>query len=209
MARTDTTSPPPQPGPAWDLARLWPDQGDLDDADYLSATRHSRRIAELNDGYLEVPPVPTTEHQLIVQFLSNLLLFFVRPRARGQVLFAPLRVRLRRGKYREPDVIFMLTENVHRIGNEYWDGADLVMEVVSPDGPERDRVIKRREYAEAGIREYWIVDPLLRQITVLELKGPEYAVHGEFKDGQKATSVLLPGFEADVTATFEAAKLGQ
>jgi len=85
-------------------------------------------------------------------------------------------------------------------------GADLVMEVVSPDDPQRDLVTKREEFAEAGITEYWIVDPRNSHITVLDLEGTQYAVHGKFKPGQKAISRLLPGFSVDVTAVFAAAR---
>ena len=59
---------------------------------------------------------------------------------------------------------------------------------------------KREEYAQAGIPEYWIVDPELDQITVLTLDGQ--SVHGEFKRGERATSKRLPGFGVDVTSAL-------
>ncbi len=88
----------------------------------------------------------------------------------------------------------------------YPEGADLAMEVVS-EGEEdrhRDLVIKRQEYATAGITEYWIVDPREPRITVLTLEGQAYRVHGIFTPGERATSILLPGFEVDVEAVFNA-----
>jgi Uma2 family endonuclease len=54
------------------------------------------------------------------------------------------------------------------------------------------------EYAAAGIPEYWIVDPEQSTIRVLALDGDKYRLHGEFGRGQKATSVLLAGFEIQV-----------
>jgi Uma2 family endonuclease len=109
-------------------------------------------------------------------------------------------------KFREPDVVFMLAEHASRITEDYWIGADLVMEVVSSSDNDRrrDLVEKREEYAKARIPEYWIVDPELGQITVLVLDGPAYAVHGTFARGQQATSKLLPGFSVDVTAALAA-----
>ena len=59
-----------------------------------------------------------------------------------------------------------------------------------------------RNTPRLGIPEYWIVDPELGQITVLTLDGQTYAVHGEFKRGEQATSKLLPGFSVDVAAAF-------
>ena len=63
--------------------------------------------------------------------------------------------------------------------------------------------MKRREHAQAGIPEYWIVDPRDERITVLRLDGKKYAVHGEYTKGTTAVSHLLPGFLAvDVTTAF-------
>jgi Uma2 family endonuclease len=87
---------------------------------------------------------------------------------------------------------------------DYWDGADLVMEVVSPDPKDRKRDLetKPREYARAGIPEYWIIDPEQGRIQVLTLEGKVYRVHGDFGAGTQATSALLPGFAADVDAVL-------
>lgn len=72
---------------------------------------------------------------------------------------------------------------------------------------ERDLVVKRQEYAEAGIPEYWIVDPQEAQITVCHLAAgsDEYEEVGVYKPGERAESVLLAGFGVMVTAVFEAA----
>jgi Uma2 family endonuclease len=178
---------------------LFPDQGSWSEDDYLELdTNH---LVEFTHGYVEVLPMPKTSHQQIVQHLSNLLLAFVSARSLGTVLFAPLRVRLRRKKYREPDVVFMLSEHADRMGEDFWLGADLVMEVVSddPELRERDLVKKRSDYAKAGIPEYWIIDPDQRKVTVLKLDGRQYTVHGEFGPGTRAESSLLEGFGVDVS----------
>jgi Uma2 family endonuclease len=187
--------------PTWDVAKLFPDQGTWSEEEYLAL--NANKLVEFSHGYVEVLPMPTTSHQLIVLFLYRLLEALVAAGKLGTVLVAPLRVRLWAGKYREPDLVFMLAKNSSRIGEQFWEGADLVMEVVSDDDRRRDLDTKRREYAQAGIPEYWIVDPQLEQITVLRLEKNSYAVHGEFKKGTKATSVLLAGFTADVTAALK------
>lgn len=79
------------------------------------------------------------------------------------------------------------------------------MEIVSEGDPKRDWEVKRAEYAEATIPEYWIIDPRLQQITVLKLDGEQYSVHGQYAPGQIATSCLLDGFRCDVAAVFAAA----
>jgi Uma2 family endonuclease len=185
---------------------LFPCQGDWDESDYFAL--HTDQLVELIDGNLEVLPMPTPPHQLIVAYLYELLKSFVKSRNLGTVFFAPLRVRMRANTIREPDIVFIARENAHRIGSEYCNSADLVMEIVSPDAgsQERDYDKKRSDYAQAGIREYWIVDPQTERITVLALDGVTYRVHGEFSASQQATSALLDGFAADVSAVFAAAK---
>jgi Uma2 family endonuclease len=93
------------------------------------------------------------------------------------------------------------------IKGQYPHTADLVVEVVSEgkEDRERDLVTKREVYAEAGIAEYWIVDPKRKRITILTLDRDTYVVHGEFAPGAQATSALLSGFALDVQAVFAAA----
>ena len=122
----------------------------------------------------------------------------------GSVLVAGYRVQVRPGKFREPDVIFISRQKEPQMGELFSTCADLVMEVVSDDDRLRDLETKRQEYAQAGIPEYWIVDPRLKRITVLWLDGPAYVVHGEFVEGTEATSRLLEGFRVDVAAALAA-----
>ena len=152
----------------WEIAQLFPAQGHWSEEEYLSLdTNH---LIEFSQGQLEFLPLPTFSHQRLVAFLYRLLLGFVEDRGLGIVMFAPLRIQLGHGKFREPDLVFMAAEHADRLGEKFWQGADLVMEIVSPDDPERDKVTKRREYAQAGIPEYWIVDPTEASITVLTLQ---------------------------------------
>ena len=199
-----TTKPQDAPELTWEIAQLFPAQGHWCDEEYLALdTNH---LIELSHGQLEVLPMPTQSHQLLVIALFELLLNFVREGQLGTVLLAPMRVQLSSGKFREPDILFMRAEHDDRRSDRFWEGADLVMEIVSPDDPERDKVTKRREYAQAGIPEYWIVDPTYASITVLTLRGQEYALHGEFVNGDTASSVLLEGFRVDVSDVFSEAR---
>ncbi len=201
-ASSKTTRPGRHSEPAWDIAYLFPAQGQWTEEEYLALD--GNRLVEFSDGYLEVLPMPTTSHQLLSSWLYGLFQAFVSSRNLGLVLYAPLRVRLRPGKYREPDIVFLARGHRARIGEDFWQGADLVVEVVSEDDKSRrrDLTIKRREYARAGISEYWIVDPRQERITVLRLAGNRYLVHGTFAKGTTATSLVLRGLEVDVAATF-------
>ena len=214
-AIADNSHPPRPPSargePTWEIATLFPVQGSWTEESYLALS--SNRLMELNDGCLEILSMPTYFHELIVEYLYDLLRAFVRQNSMGKVMRAPLPIRLWAGQMREPDVLFLRPERLQllaKAGNRAQpDGADLVMEVVSP-GPqnrERDLDVKRLEYARAGIAEYWIIDPELQTITVLELAGDAYRVSGEFKTDQTATSILLTGFSVSVEAAFAAGEV--
>ena len=180
-----------------------PLQGLWTEAQYLRLTDHARLLIEFADGRLEVPPMPTDRHQAISQVLFLALSPFVEARG-GKVRYAPLRLRIREGRFREPDLLLVRNAGDPRRRDDYWRGADLVVEVVSPDDPERDTLVKRRDYAEARIPEYWIVNPVDETITVLTLAGGEYAEHGVFRRGRQARSVCLDGFAVGVADVFDA-----
>lgn len=122
--KTSTTTPDDQAEPAWEVARLFPAQGEWSEDDYLWLTDHTRHLVEFSDGHIEVLPMPTDEHQRIVLFLYRALYAFLAVRAIGIVLVAPLR--LHTGRYREPDLLVLLSATDERRGNQFWTGADLV-----------------------------------------------------------------------------------
>ena len=185
------------------LRDMLPRQGAWNDEGYLWLTDYSRRLIEFTDGYMEELPAPTSTHQAVLAFLYELFRDYLRPRG-GIVLIAALRLRIREGKFREPDILLLRHRSDPRYQDRYWLGADLVAEVVNPDDPQRDLVEKRADYTEGGIPEYWIVDPRYDTITVHTLKGDAYVEHGVFRRGAIATSLLLEGFTADVAAVFDA-----
>ena len=188
------------------LCDAMPPQGCWSDEQYLWLTDRTRRLVEFTDGHVEEQPTPTATHQAIIGFLYGLFDAYLKPLG-GIVLFAALRMRVRKGKFREPDLLLLRDRSDPRNRDRFWLGADLVVEVVSPDDPTRDLVTKRADYAEAGIPEYWIVDPRFETITVLTLAGGNiYVERGVFSRGDTATSPLLDGFSVDVTALFEYAK---
>lgn len=189
-----------QAEPAWAVATLFPSQGQWSEEEYLLLP--TNRLVEFSDGHVEVLSMPTRLHQEIVAFLYEALKAFVLGRDLGKVYFAPLPVHLWREKYREPDVVFVRAENTRALQGKHLEGADLAMEVVSEDDPDRDWVVKRAEYARAGITEYWVVDPQQGRVAVFTLEGETYVSHGDFRNNDQATSVLLPGFAVTVSDVF-------
>ncbi|MGA7730466.1 MAG: Uma2 family endonuclease [Chloroflexia bacterium] len=178
-------------------------QGTLTTEQYLLFTNDSRRLIEFTNGKLEVLPMPTKRHQIILGFLYRALHAYMQLIG-GIVLFAPLRLQIRDGQFREPDLLLLIDTDDPRGQDAYWIGADMVVEIVSPDNPERDTVVKRADYAEAGIPEYWIVNPEDETVIVLQLTGNQYSEYGLFGRGDLARSVLLEGFSVSTNDIFDA-----
>jgi Uma2 family endonuclease len=128
---------------------------------------------------------------------------FIEPQG-GRVRFSPLRVQIRPGKFREPDLLLLLSAADSRRQNRFWLGADRALEVVSEEKPERDLIEKRGDYAEGRVPEYWIVNPQTETISVLRLREDAYEEAGIYRRGESAASVLLAGFSVAVAAVFDA-----
>ncbi len=185
------------------VLEVLPAQGQWSEDDYLWLTDHTTRLIELSNGYIEELPMPTDQHQTILLFLYELLAAFLKPLG-SKVLVAPLRLKIRDRTFREPDIVLVRSASDTRRQNRFWLGADMVVEIVSPDRPERDLVEKRHDYAEVQVSEYWIVNPQDETITVLRSEGSAYTEHGTFGRGASATSVLLDGCGVSVSAVFDA-----
>jgi Uma2 family endonuclease len=179
------------------VADLYPPQGQWTEVDYFSLP-DTNRYVELSEGRLIMPPHPTYSHQTALQNLFLRLQAFVEEHRLGIVRFAPLPVRLWPGKIREPDIFFIAKEHKDRIGEEVCGVPDLVVEVTSSSTLKTDRMEKFQEYAQAGVAEYWIVDPQERTIEVYFLKQGAYVLYGKWRAGEQASSYLLTGFSVKV-----------
>ena len=152
---------------------------------------------------LEFLPMPTTLHQKILMMLVRLLDAHLHG-TDALILPAPLHLKVGPGKFRDPDLLCVLNEKDKRVGEKFWAGADLVMEVVSPGKASRERDYDEKPplYAKVGVSEYWIVDPVQRRITVKALRGKKYVDHSVASNGQVAASALLPGFTLATDRVF-------
>jgi Uma2 family endonuclease len=135
--------------------------------EYLEVAGETR-IVEWVDGEIVEYMPPSVLHQKLTWFFLKLLSAFVDELDLGIVGAGPMEVKLwAGGPSREPDVFFLTEDNLPSLEEQRYSGApDLVIEVVSPGSVREDRVRKFTEYEQAGVREYWLVDPRPNQRTV-------------------------------------------
>jgi Uma2 family endonuclease len=147
--------------------------------------------AEWVDGeVIEMSPASSL-HQDLVDFLAALLRHYTESRGGGFVRSAPFQMKVG-ARGREPDVVYVAPENLERVKKNHIAGpADLAVEIVSEDSVRRDREVKLREYREAGVREFWLVDPLVREARFLALnERGEYEPLASDADGNVRSRVL-------------------
>ncbi len=185
-----------------EVAQLWPPRGQWTEADYF-VLPDTNRFVELSGGELVMPPHPTETHQRIVGDVYVMLRSFVEDHHLGTVRLAPLPVRLWPGKIREPDIFFVTQEHSNRIGEQAYGPPDLVVEVLSPGTWRADRHEKFSEYAQAAVREYWMVDPDACTVEVFVLREGAYELLGKWGRGEEAISEMLAGFRVAVDEVLE------
>jgi Uma2 family endonuclease len=152
--------------------------------------------AEWVDGEVILMSPVNDEHQSLAMYLKVMMGFYVNSRGLGTVLDEPFQMKSGSNlPGRSPDILFVSAERQHLIQRHFLNGpADLVVEVISPESRARDRGEKYYEYEQAGVREYWIIDPERKQVEfyVLSEKGiyqPAFVGHeGEYR------SAAIEGF---------------
>jgi len=177
----------------------WPPQGRWTYEDYCRLPEDGW-IYEVIEGELLISRAPQTKHQLCKGNIFAALWNYNRQHYLGIVLSAPSDVLLPGlASPIQPDVMFVLKENLHIVKDENIQGVpDLVVEVLSPWNWVADRRRKFQVYAKAGVREYWIVDPEARTIELYWLEQGAYTLVGKYGVGEAVRSKVLAGFEVEV-----------
>lgn len=150
---------------------------------------------ELIYGRFYLSPSPTPWHQVVTGVLLERLRRIARS-AGGRAFVAPLDVHLVDHSVVQPDLIYISAERLSIIQDWIRGVPDLLVEVLSPGTARNDRGEKLRLYAESGVLEYWIIDPLERQIEFLRNEGGRFVVVA--LEGGVYRSQALPEVELDL-----------
>jgi Uma2 family endonuclease len=161
---------------------------------------------ELVDGEHFMSPAPSLRHQGILGRLFVALQLFLREHPLGVAFIAPVDVVLSDFNVVEPDLVFVSAARAGTLTEANIQGApDLVVEILSEPTRRHDLQTKRRLYERFGVREYWVVDPVLDTVMVFHLSGVRLERSAELtlEAGAVLASAVLPGFELPLAAIFE------
>jgi Uma2 family endonuclease len=146
--------------------------------------------AELIDNSLYMSPAPTLSHQRIVILLATQLYNLAAKKNLGEVTTGPVDVFLDKENIFQPDVVFVAKENSAILHEDGIHGApDLVIEILSPGSKKLDLTKKKDAYEKAGVKEYWIVEPLTKETIGYQLNMGTYALLK--KETGKLSSAIL------------------
>lgn len=144
--------------------------------------------AELIDGEIFYMATPNTIHQALLAELSYAFLRYQKESGKKcRTYFAPFAVFIKRDEYNylEPDLLIICPhgedDDRHQKDGCHG-GPDFVLEIVSPSSRRMDYMKKLEKYEEAGVREYWIVDPQTERVWVYEFEKENLLTQYTFED---------------------------
>jgi Uma2 family endonuclease len=158
---------------------------------------------EIIAGELVVTPSPIPSHQGISENIAFGLGQYVRAHRLGKIYTAPIDIRFTADNVLIPDIVYIARDRRHVVGPKAVDAPpDIVVEILSPGTRQRDLTVKRDLYAQFGVQEYWIVDPVSRTVSVFERVGDAYRPIPLAQDGA-ILSHVLPELELSLEDVFE------
>ena len=161
---------------------------------------------ELDDGVLYIMASGTPDHQfLILEFSRHMLDHLDEFEVPPAHIYGEMTTILSRELQRapEPDIVIILNDRRHIVGPSRVEGApDIVIEILSTDR-NRDLIRKRQIYAEAGVLEYWPIDPRHDTVTQLELRNGAYVERAVLTAADTLATPLLPGLAIPLARIFQ------
>jgi len=158
---------------------------------------------QIIEGELIMSPAPFTKHQRIVRKIIFALLKFIEEEQTGELFFAPTDLVLNNSNVVQPDILFILNENLNIITEKNIKGVpDLIIEIISPATGYYDLSGKKDLYEKFGVQEYWIVDPMKQRIDIYLNFEHKFELHQRLEKKGIVKSNILKGFEIDLETIF-------
>jgi Uma2 family endonuclease len=175
------------------MARMTAEDSRVTYAELLQWPEDGRRY-ELYDGEVIVVPLPLLRHQRVAMHIGNLLVDYERATG-GLVVQAPFDIVFSQYDVLEPDLVFFGQHRRHLLDmmDVAYVAPDLAVEVLSRSTERRDRGRKQTLFAQYGVGEYWIVDPVRNTLEIYRLTSDQYELTAQCGDRAEVSSPTLDG----------------
>lgn len=142
-------------------------------------------------------------HQLILGFLYGILSYMLAIKPKGRVYLAGLPMFIADTQpAREPDLMIILEDKFENVQtNRLMGAADIAVEVVSPGSDTVDRGAKFNEYENAGVQEYWLIDPIRKSVWIYALDDEKH--YQRIGKDKTIISRVLPDFSLDIDILWQ------
>lgn len=160
--------------------------------------------ADLIDGVIYMASPDMRRSDKITKFVDHLLGGFVDARQTGGEVFGSrFAFKITEIRAPEPDVAYVRPDRLHLVEERCMNGGpDIAVEVVARDSRTRDYGEKRQLYQDAGVTEYWIIDPIQERVEFLRLSDAGYSIT-RLEDNRIYRSEALPGFWLNIDWLLE------
>lgn len=162
-------------------------------------------IYELFEGEMSVAKAPSLKHQEIIGNFATILNSYLWQNPIGQIWITP-GVIFDEYNSAIPDLVFIAKDRISQIasGIHIVGAPDLAIEIMSPgtENVRRDQIVKRQTYAKFGVKEYWVVEPIVEVIEISRLQENILASVGVFRNADEIISPLLPDLSFTVKDVF-------
>lgn len=174
--------------------------------DYFVLREKSEELLEYIDGMVYMAPSPSTVHQRISRKLLIRFDQFLSGKP-CEVFHAPFDIELKIENTEEPKIVIpdlsVICDKSGLTESGYVGAPALIVEILSPSNQSHDLITKLNVYMNAGVKEYWIVNPMLHSVTVYSLNQEKLCEQHDIKTaGGTITSKVLPGFSVDLPEIF-------
>lgn len=177
-------------------------------ADYLKWPENERW--EIIDGVAHMQSAPTWQHQAISRELMTQFNNYLKDKP-CQVFASPFDLRLPEADEKDEETTFVVQPDLIVVcdkgglkGTGYYGTPILVIEITSPSTARSDKIWKFNRYEKAGVKEYWIVEPDGKFISVFTLQSNNrYGRPESYTEADMITVSVFPDFTVELKSVFE------
>jgi Uma2 family endonuclease len=177
-------------------------------ADYLKWT-FDEAVELIKGKIFRMSPAPSRYHQRVSNNLFLCIGVFLRKK-KCQVYTAPFDVRMKRKGAKDDETFDVVQPDIcvicdpSKLDAKGCNGApDWVVEILSPGNSNKEKRFKFELYQEAGVKEYWIVEPEYKSLEVYVLQGDKFVGLAPYIDEDVVSPTIFPDLKIDLKEVFE------